>query len=526
MNGECGALRRVRHRLALTQALIAMMVGLLGMVAAEALAGAASIRHVATIGHDVGDCTKNPCLTVGYAIGVSSGGDEIDVAAGTYTELVTADRSIAVVGAGIGSTVIDGAAAGTVVTIGSSKRSLDVRIADLSIVNGLAQRGGGVASLPGSGRTNSVEFDSVVISNNRAVGPAGNPGGDALGGGVYNGAGSTVSITMSSLVGNTATGGAGSNGFPGDPGGAGFGGAIANDGTLSIETSTIADGVARGGRGGDGLCHHFIGSSGGRGGDAAGGAILSTGTLSIDRSALWGDIANGGAGGRGGSGGLQCPHGGDGGSGGEAAGGAIDGAAQVSNSTVAADNALGGEAGAHGCGPLGCGREGKGGAGAGGGILARVHTTLVNDTVATNSAGGGHGRGGAARAEGGGIDMDSGAAVNVANTIFASNAAMNGPDCFGTVDSGGHNLIRDKSACSGFDGPGDLVGVGAGLKSLGNYGGTTFTLALKRTSPAIDAGDDAVCTTPPIDAIDQRGVPRPDGAHCDIGAFELQRSRP
>jgi hypothetical protein len=41
-------------------------------------------------------------------------------------------------------------------------------------------------------------------------------------------------------------------------------------------------------------------------------------------------------------------------------------------------------------------------------------------------------------------------------------------------------------------------------------------------SPAIDAGDDAACLP-----TDQRGVVRPQGAHCDIGAYEREdRSLP
>jgi hypothetical protein len=39
-------------------------------------------------------------------------------------------------------------------------------------------------------------------------------------------------------------------------------------------------------------------------------------------------------------------------------------------------------------------------------------------------------------------------------------------------------------------------------------------------SPAIDAGDSAGCAVP----TDQRGVPRNQGARCDIGAFELSPS--
>lgn len=42
-----------------------------------------------------------------------------------------------------------------------------------------------------------------------------------------------------------------------------------------------------------------------------------------------------------------------------------------------------------------------------------------------------------------------------------------------------------------------------------------MTHALFLGSPGLDAGDDSAC--PPID---QRGILRPGGAACDIGAFE------
>jgi hypothetical protein len=50
---------------------------------------------------------------------------------------------------------------------------------------------------------------------------------------------------------------------------------------------------------------------------------------------------------------------------------------------------------------------------------------------------------------------------------------------------------------------------------LADNGGPTLTHALLDGSPAIDAADDAACP-----ATDQRGVPRPQGAACDIGAYE------
>ena len=40
-------------------------------------------------------------------------------------------------------------------------------------------------------------------------------------------------------------------------------------------------------------------------------------------------------------------------------------------------------------------------------------------------------------------------------------------------------------------------------------------MALGAGSPAIDAGNDGTCAS-----TDQRGVIRPQGSHCDIGAYE------
>jgi hypothetical protein len=50
---------------------------------------------------------------------------------------------------------------------------------------------------------------------------------------------------------------------------------------------------------------------------------------------------------------------------------------------------------------------------------------------------------------------------------------------------------------------------------LANNGGPTDTQALLAGSPALDAGNNSTCL-----ATDQRGVTRPQGPACDIGAFE------
>jgi hypothetical protein len=81
------------------------------------------------------------------------------------------------------------------------------------------------------------------------------------------------------------------------------------------------------------------------------------------------------------------------------------------------------------------------------------------------------------------------------------------------LTSGGHNLVQDDT-CNPV--ASDIINAGAGVGPLANNGGATPTHALLPGSPAINAGDDAQCP-----ATDQRGVSRPQGAHCDIGAFEL-----
>ena len=55
------------------------------------------------------------------------------------------------------------------------------------------------------------------------------------------------------------------------------------------------------------------------------------------------------------------------------------------------------------------------------------------------------------------------------------------------------------------------------LGELADNGGPTLTMALLAGSPAIDAGNLTYCTE-----FDQRGVARPQGLHCDIGAFEFE----
>jgi hypothetical protein len=106
--------------------------------------------------------------------------------------------------------------------------------------------------------------------------------------------------------------------------------------------------------------------------------------------------------------------------------------------------------------------------------------------------------------------------VNLKNTIIANNGSVN---CFNasgsTLHSDGNNL--ESLADCNFTQAGDLQNTDPLLGTLADNGGLTRTKALLTGSPAIDAGADTGCP-----ATDQRGVARPQGPHCDIGAFEAE----
>ncbi len=59
------------------------------------------------------------------------------------------------------------------------------------------------------------------------------------------------------------------------------------------------------------------------------------------------------------------------------------------------------------------------------------------------------------------------------------------------------------------------------VAGLANNGGPTKTIALAVGSAALEAGDDTVCNAAALNQLDQRGIARPFGPHCDIGAVEM-----
>ncbi|MFF3246399.1 choice-of-anchor Q domain-containing protein [Streptomyces sp. NPDC002870] len=199
-------------------------------------------------------------------------------------------------------------------------------------------------------------------------------------------------------------------------------------------------------------------------------------------------------------------------------------------------------------------------AGEAGGIRFDDTGTVVNSTIADNRVTDDWDRPGSLAGYGGGIDIRGTGRVDIRNSTIAGNTATDGggginiapayldslprpvtdtvnlplghlslqntiiagntigtttSDCknvFATIDSLGNNL--DSGNSCHLTAEGDLPRRSPGLAPLGDHGGPTDTVALLPGSPAVDAADDG------CPAADQRGIPRPQGLACDMGAFE------
>jgi hypothetical protein len=170
-------------------------------------------------------------------------------------------------------------------------------------------------------------------------------------------------------------------------------------------------------------------------------------------------------------------------------------------------------------GHQGFGNGGNAGNGStGGGVFVRggATVTLLNVTVSGNqvSVAGTPGMsftGGSPGAAGnppfgGGVYTNGTPATSMTDTLLAGNGLGN---CAGSTTDGGHNLSFGDASCPATFASGDpRLGV------LQDNGGPTPTIALGAGSAAIDAGAGCPST-------DQRGVIRPVGTACDIGAYEL-----
>jgi hypothetical protein len=140
-------------------------------------------------------------------------------------------------------------------------------------------------------------------------------------------------------------------------------------------------------------------------------------------------------------------------------------------------------------------------------------TTLINTTVSANThLGGGEGI------------FAGGTRTLVRNSLVTDGCRVGSVG--GGIGSWGHNIESPGDTC-GFVQLTDQINVSADDLKLGplqNNGGPTETHGLLDGSVAIDVIPEAECVDHDGDPLtaDQRGVTRPQGARCDVGAVEME----
>ncbi|HSA59372.1 MAG TPA: choice-of-anchor Q domain-containing protein [bacterium] len=403
---------------------------------------------------------------------------------------------------------------------GSDGGGISNEFAAITLVD--SEISGNVADSSGGGIYNNYTtfIDNCVISNNKTT-------SDNDGGGIYND--DLLYIVKSTVSGNRAEGDAGG---------------IYNSEGITIEDTTISDNIA------DVDGDNTGGCDGG-----CGGGIYNNFTLTLIRSIVSGNTSNGEADG----GGIyqndyaiivdslianNTTTNGD--------GGGISACSEptsIRNTTISGNQAKGesndasGEdaegGGIYNCEPMDIINStivNNSADGSGGGIYNDEELTLNNVTIAFNTADANEG--GLSLGDGGGVYNN--ARVVMVNSIIAGNADVGpgpgAPDCFNDfsgvsneMTAGGPNLVQDTSNCeiTGFK---ELVVEADPLfdaAGLADNSGTSAgdpdsllviqTVSLQSGSPAVDAGDTGVCAT-----TDERGVSRPQGAECDLGAVEVE----
>lgn len=257
------------------------------------------------------------------------------------------------------------------------------------------------------------------------------------------------------------------------------GGVIKNEGSLTLDRVEIAQGTAN--RGGgifnsgsliatDTFFFQHIGQAP----DSRGGAIYNSGSLRLDRVSFTKGQAV-----------LGC---------GGAVYNASTGVGEAINATFMKNGS----------------RKADGGAICNdGGVFRCLHCTIARNRATT---------------VGGGI-VNYGGTVELHSSLIAENTSAEEADsdnCGGTpVTSLGYNLDGDGS-CQLHSG-GDISGVNSGIRGLDIVdAGYVPVGAFKRDyGPGIDNADSIGCPS-----VDARGLPRPVGTGCDIGAFEHQSPLP
>ncbi len=351
-------------------------------------------------------------------------------------------------------------------------------VRNVTFSNNAAAAGGGIANFNGA----TLNIANSTFSSNRAFN-----GGGAL----ANYAGGVVSVDNSAFAGNTTDNN---------------GGGLWNAGSLTVNNSAISANTAS--ADGGGIANFGALTVNGvtfdrNQANSEGGAIYNEGTASVSRSIVDANRATFG-------GGMYS---------GNAGGLALSKSAVVSNIALHSGGGIYNAGTSETLASNSTFADNRADV-TGGGIANAAGTlTVVNTTLSGNGA----------DVSGGGLSNSGSATLQ--NTIIANSVA--GGDC--AIGGGAssitafHMLIENtgSNACNLTNSNGNRIGVDP---NLGTLTGAPAYFPLNAGSPAIDAGDNIACLTPPVNSQSQNGIARPadgngDGAAvCDIGAVEAPAS--
>jgi len=388
----------MNHKRFFTLLMLVMAVGgaVIGLVSLTARA-APTIRYVATTGSDTGnDCSSSasPCATLQHAVDTAVSGDEIHVAAGTYSgaanhaglmQTVYISQSLTVQGGYpvgfsgppdpiLNPTRLDAQGQGRVMVISGTQAI--VSIAGLEMIGGDASGlGGGVWQDAGGGVY--VSGATVTLTDCRIFGSTASQTSDGLGGGLYAGAGAQVTLNNVQVDQNISGNNASFNGSGG--------GIYADSAAITITNALIEQNMAAASQFGDGGGIMLVNSAG----------LIQTSTIQSN--------SGGGMGGLGG--GINI----------------ISGSVTIEDSNILTNTA------AVNFGQLG---EGGGIAAGSGGVLTIRRSTIRGNTTDPDVTG-----------QGGGISVNGGGAVQIERTVVSDNAGGTGAGLL-MLDAGTQTLTN------------------------------------------------------------------------------------
>jgi len=451
------------------------------------------------------DTTQNNCdlsldsyCTIQSAVDAASNRDTIKISSGRFSEKITINKHLTLLGNGYEETIIDAGNTGSVITISPGSK---VTIKTLAAVNGRAINGGGVFN------NGSLMLINVHIKNNVA---------QQSGGGIFNAktASGSLFISKCEIVKNKSLGDDQYNMKYG-------GGGIYNNSPLVINKTTISDNYAT--DNGGGIYSIYSGRKAPSSSELIAEEIglsapakrkgtlfrkTDIGSVSIQKSHITNNISGSG-------GGIS-----------------LQGVMNINRSSITNNSAT-----SHN-------------RGSGGGIFAHLDTTLHinNTTISKNKA---NFRGGGIRfytsrvgslnnvtiienmimekfGQGAGLYLENfSKKLNVQNTVIANNTIMSeiDSDCYGKITSLGFNLIGINHRCNWLENTGDIIDQTKKIDPELYWSTKEERYFITDSSPLIDAGSPNGCRNEKSEIlkVDQLGNLRAL-TRCDIGAVEFTKN--